>query len=613
MSNIFADSNRASLRYIAETVGNWGVTPVSGVARLLRLTASTLAAKKETKVSDELRFDRMVSSIVETGATSEGDISIEYSAGSHDIFLQAFLAGQWTRPMEFDKVIGITVSFTANNTIVLSGADYTTYFQVGRRVVTGGFTHPANNSYFQVATSVFASGNTTITFTATTGVVEAGNVRSFIQDANDIIILKNTAIRAGTGGASAFDSNSTNAFASAVTAGQLVVGQKIKVDGFGVESGSVDLSATQPADGETVVISDNTNTLVFEFDNNSNVAAGHVAVTIGAASTDTAVNLAAAINAQRIANNIRVAATVATTIVTVKNWNKHGGSLTSAAVNAIVVAFSGGSAISGTYTLTGVSSDVLSVTPAPATDANAGPVAITIKGSMLRNPSGLGNLPHQAIVPQSFSLETAFNDIGQYELQRGMRVGTWDLTVHTGELVKGKYAFQGRDTVVAPVAILGAAPYTLADTTTTEVMNATTNVGQLEKNGVALSTALQSIELKGNASLRNQMAVGSKFPAGIGTGRFNLTGVITAYFQDLQMYSVFINHETIGLAFSFTDIDGNEQHFTMPAIKITTDHIAPEGIDKDIMEPLDFVAFRDPATGTMLQVDRFSQSYSVAA
>ncbi|MEO7017966.1 MAG: hypothetical protein ABI067_15735, partial [Leifsonia sp.] len=62
MSNIFADSNRASLRYIAETVGNWGVTPVSGVARLLRLTASTLAAKKETKVSDELRFDRMVSS-----------------------------------------------------------------------------------------------------------------------------------------------------------------------------------------------------------------------------------------------------------------------------------------------------------------------------------------------------------------------------------------------------------------------------------------------------------------------------------------------------------------------------------------------------------------------
>ena len=611
--SIFADSNRASIRAIPESVSNWGVTPTSGNARALRLTSSTLAAKKNTKVSDELRFDRMVGSVIEVSAMSEGDLNVEYSAGSHDLLLQAFLLGQWTRPMEWDKFAGITVSWTSTSVLTISGGDYTSYLTAGRRVVTGGFQVPANNSYFQISSVAFTSGATHVTMTTSTATIEAGGSKSFMQDANDIVVLKNTSIRSGTAGASAFDSNGGNAFASAITAGQFVVGQIIEVDGFGVESGSFDLSVTNPSDAEYVTVSDGLHTTIYEFDSNSSILAGRTAVAIGTDSTATAANLAAAINATRVAGNSSVSATSATHVVTVNNWRKNGGSLVEATVNVTVSAFAGGSAVSGFYTLTGVTDDVLTVSPSPATDANSGAVGITIKGSMLRNPDGTGVLPHQAIVPQSFTLETAYNDIGQYQTQRGMRVGDWDITVHSGEIVKGKFSFHGRDTVMATAPLLGASPYVQQGTVTTEVMNATTNVGALKKNGLALSSALQSIELKGNSSLRDQSAVGSKFPAGIGTGRFNLTGVITAYFQDSVLYSHFINHETIGLSFSFTDIDGNVNYYTLPAIKITSDSIYPEGIDKDVMEPLDFVAFRDAATGTMIQIDRFSSSKSVAA
>ena len=609
--SIFADSNRVSIRAIAESTTAWGVTPVSGVTRLIRLVSSSLMAKKETKTSDELRADRMVSSVTETAASSEGDIDFEFSAGSHDDFIQAFVLGQWTRPMSLDKFSGLNVAWGANNRIDIAGGDFTAYFTAGRRIVTGGFNNPLNNSYFNIASVALVSGVTQITVSTTTSVAEAGSAKTFVQDANDIVLLKNTSIRLGTGGASTIDSNGTNAFASAITAGQLVVGQTISVDGLGYEIGSFDLTATAPTDAEFVSVSDGVKAVVFEFDNNSSILPNRIAVAIGGSSALTAAALADAINAQRVAGNLSVSATVTGTVVTIRNQNKTGGALAETSANISVTAFAGGSSASGLYTITSLSNDVLTVSPQPVVDANAGGLGVTIKGSMLRNPDDTGNLPHQLIVPQSFTIETAFNDIGQYEVQTGMRVGAWSMNVQAGEIVKGTYSFSGKETKMKTATVLGAAPYTPVRSTSTEVMNATTNVGSLKKNGVALATALQSIELKGDASLRQQTAAGSKFARGVGTGRFNLTGTVTAYFENGEMYNHFINHETVGLSFDFTDLDGNSYRYSVPAVKFTSDDIKPEGIDQDVLEPLEFAAFRDSATGTMFQIDRFSASKSV--
>ena len=61
-----AESNRASLRVIPEVT--WATTPASGVTKELRYTSTSLTVSKETKTSEEIRADRMTSSIVETGA-----------------------------------------------------------------------------------------------------------------------------------------------------------------------------------------------------------------------------------------------------------------------------------------------------------------------------------------------------------------------------------------------------------------------------------------------------------------------------------------------------------------------------------------------------------------
>jgi hypothetical protein len=611
-----AESNRASLRYLKEDDNCWGVTPSTGSSRELRITASSLAANKETVVSEELRADRMVADVIETAAMSGGDIDTEFSAGSLDDFMQAFVLGAWSRPMTFDKFEGTVVSMNDNagtTEILISGGNYTGYFVVGRRIKTEGFISPANNNYWQIASVSFAGGITTIVTTGTTAVDETGKDYSKVLDANDVIVMKNTAIRAGTGATQTFDSNGGNVFTTAITVGQLVVGQKIYVSGLGYEEGTFTLG-TNPTDAETVTINDGERLVVFEFDNNNAFVRGNVGVTIGVSANATAANLQAAIMDQLWKKKIKCSASVTTNVVTVRNLNENqvaNAALTTLLENTaavVAVTFSGGTDTFGVYTITNLTNDVITVAEPVAVNANAGVVPVTIKGSHLRNPGNLDD-----ITPQSFTIETGFTDVNQYFRQTGMRVGGIELSVGSGELVTAKVDLMGKETTTSVTSILGSAPYTALASTATPVLNATTNVGNIYKNGELLATALQSIEITGEAALREQRAVGSRFPAGIGTGRFNLTGKFTSYFENLELYDDFLTHNTISLAFDFKDNDYSAYWFTIPALKITSDPISPGGIDQDVLEELEWVAIRDPGLNTMFMVDRFSSVLGATA
>lgn len=604
MSNINgAESNRASLRYVAEAT--WGNLPSSGKSRELRITSSSLTATKETAVSEEIRADRMIPSVIETAASSGGDIEFELSAGSLDDFYEAFLLGTWTRPMTFDFFEGSIVSWGTSSRIDINNTtDETAYFVTGRRIKVEGFVNEANNGYFEIASVAFASGVTSVTVTTTTSVIESGNAKSKVSDANDVVILKNTDIRFGTGSAKTIDSNGNNAFASAISADQLVVGQRIFVDTkLGLETGTL-TAAGAGVDGETVTISDGVKTIIYEFDSDSIVSSGNVPIDLGASATDAATNLKNAIQASLAAGDISISASSALGVVTVTNLLATGGSLAVTGTNITAVAFSGGDADVGKiYTLTAVSDDVLTVKETISTNANGSNVPVSIKGSHLRNPGDISK-----IVGHSFTVETGFNDIGRYFLEKGLRVGSMEMSIAAGEIITGKLSFQGADTAASATDTLGNAPYTPLRSTATEVVNATSNVGSVEKDGVTLTTAIQSIDFTAEASLREQRAVSAKFPCGIGVGRFNLTGSLTAYFENLTFFNNFLNHTTHSIGWDFKDVDNNQYFFTIPALKITADPIAPGGIDEDIMEEMEWSAQRDPILNTQFMIDRFSST-----
>ena len=144
-------------------------------------------------------------------------------------------------------------------------------------------------------------------------------------------------------------------------------------------------------------------------------------------------------------------------------------------------------------------------------------------------------------------------------------------------------------------------------------MSATANVGTVQSNGIALTSAIKTISLELVGNLRKQMAVGSKFPVGISAGRLNLTGSVEAYFADGLLYDDFLTHATRSLVFPIIDQDNNTYYITIPAFKLMSDPVTPGGIDQDVMETIEFAAFRDEATNCMIQIDRFSSTDPVTA
>jgi len=558
----FADANRAQIRYIEEN--SFGVTPTSGSSREVRLTSSSLTANKETVVSDELRADRMVSDIVEVAAMASGDINFEWSSGPQDEFLAAFLLSQWERPMTMDFWKGITVSITANNQITVSGSDITGFLTAGRRVKIDGFTNAENNGYFSIATTALAGADTQVNLVENTLVPEVGTVRARLFDANDVIVLNDTNISLGATGISG---NATDPFAAAIAAGQIQIGQKLYVDGLGYETATITLTDPNPLATLDLSISDGVNT--------AQLVAGTDFVVGVDSDTDGAV-LATAINGLRSRTlqpvNVKATYDTVTDVLTITNLLQTGGSVIENVVdaNAIVATFAGGEVgAAGIFTVTALADDLLTVSPVPPVVAAGSPVII--KGSHLKNPGD-----ETAIPQRFFSIETAFQDVNQFMEQDGMVPGTFSLEVATGAIVTGTIGFEGRETSLVQSTVLGdAANYTILDSQPGEVVNATTDVGDLVKDGAPLLACIQSISLNGEAGLRMQNCVGSKFPRGIGTGRFNLTGSMTVYFENEELFTDFIDHETVSLEFSITDSEGMAYFFTIPALKISQNEIAP--------------------------------------
>lgn len=243
----------------------------------------------------------------------------------------------------------------------------------------------------------------------------------------------------------------------------------------------------------------------------------------------------------------------------------------------------------GWHLVTAVTSGAITVaTTLVAEAANAGK---TVKGKTLRNGT----------VGRSFAVEQGFLDVGQYFMFNGQRVGTFNLDGSAGQIVTGKFGFQGTRAQFASSTFASA---TTAPTSTIPV-NATSNFGRVQEGATLgdLATGVQGFSLSLDNALRNQMAVGSKFPYGIGYGRQTVSGSINAYFENTALYAKFLNHAATGLAFSFADSAGNAMRVTLPRVFFMQSNPTISGIDQDVMEQLQWTAIADASGSHQIQID----------
>lgn len=161
-----ASSNRAQVRFIPEAT--FGVTPTTGNCINLRATGESLAYEIQTTTSQEIRADRQITDVVQTGASTSGGVNFELSYKEYDPFIEAVLQGTWKH--YGTEGLGVAASVTLDSTagtltwsVAPTGTSALSELEVGQwfKLIAPG--DPANNAFLKLAS------RTSTSITVTTG------------------------------------------------------------------------------------------------------------------------------------------------------------------------------------------------------------------------------------------------------------------------------------------------------------------------------------------------------------------------------------------------------------------------------------------------------------
>jgi Phage tail tube protein len=135
------------------------------------------------------------------------------------------------------------------------------------------------------------------------------------------------------------------------------------------------------------------------------------------------------------------------------------------------------------------------------------------------------------------------------------------------------------------------------------IMNSSTNVGALQKNGQPYRVALQqwSTDINGNLTRVNQ--VGSASAADIVNGTFAFTGNLTLYYESNADLNAMKNDLTLSLSISLIDPEGNSMVFTFYRVKYATGSTNQAGQNQPTTADLTYSGFIHPTYQTVMTID----------
>ena len=204
----------------------------------------------------------------------------------------------------------------------------------------------------------------------------------------------------------------------------------------------------------------------------------------------------------------------------------------------------------------------------------------------------------------SFTLQRIFKDVTQYEVFTGCKVGGLKLSMKTNAMVTGSFSFVGKEASFTTEA-LDADPENVSTAQPFDGFS-----GQLREGGVAVSV-VTGLDLSIENSLSPLFVLGSASAGGINAGRINVTGTVSAYFQNMELLKKFVNEEESSLEFVFGDGVNQSYKITLPRIKYSggTNSVDGEGV---IALSMPFQALYDECTSTNITIERIPGTANAA-
>lgn len=214
-------------------------------------------------------------------------------------------------------------------------------------------------------------------------------------------------------------------------------------------------------------------------------------------------------------------------------------------------------------------------------------VASTVAGVALQT-SRLTNGTTQT----SFTFQKELADVTQFFKYTGQTPSKMDIALSQGSLTTIKFDFMGSSSARSATTLMPSAP--TASYTYDVHSGVSGSSCVLWENGAPLSL-VKSISLSYDNSLREQNALCSLGPVGIGSGNINVTVQAEILFSDGAIYDRFLANTTTELVFSSVDGSGNGYVVSIPVANISSHKIVAGGKDQDLMASVSFTALRDAA------------------
>lgn len=202
---------------------------------------------------------------------------------------------------------------------------------------------------------------------------------------------------------------------------------------------------------------------------------------------------------------------------------------------------------------------------------------------------------------RSFTVERYFGDIltadKPFHRFTGVEFNTLQLQINANAMITGTIGVVGKDMVTDTVIVTGA---TYNPATTTSPLDSFT--GTLNENGTPIAV-ITEIQLNLDNGLDPRFVVGSKTTLRPSIGRSNVSGQITAYFENSLLLDKFINETESSILFNLPDGAGNNLKFILPRIKYNGGQPDVQG-EGPITLSMPFQALLDSTTNTNIIIER---------
>jgi len=204
---------------------------------------------------------------------------------------------------------------------------------------------------------------------------------------------------------------------------------------------------------------------------------------------------------------------------------------------------------------------------------------------------------------RSFSLIRYFSDIQTadkpYHIFTGCELASLQLSIAANAIITGTMGVIGKGLSTAQNLSAYGTPTYNAVSTTSPFDSFT---GTLDEGGSTIAV-ITEITLNLQNAIEPRFVVGSQNSIYPSVGRSNLTGQITAFFEDSDLIDKFINETESSITFRLPDGAGNAQRVTIPRIKYTGGQPDVSG-EGPVTLSMPFQALLDSTESTNLIIQR---------